>query len=80
MIAKNPSKRSSRLLIVVVAIVSAGRPNTVQYGSAITEGERYVTDEFRPAFSFEAVGEGWTLDGPEAPFVLALQNRRGRNP
>ena len=63
------------LLIVVVAGVSARGPNTVKYGSSIIEGERYVTDEFEPAFSFEAAGEGWTLDGPEAPFVLALSNR-----
>ena len=60
------------MLVVVVAIVAAGRPNTVNYGSSIIEGERYVTDEFKPAFSFEAVGGGWTLDGPEAPFVLPL--------
>ena len=64
------------LLIVVVAVVSARGPNTLKYGGPpIIEGERYVTDEFEPAFSFEAAGEGWTLDGPEAPFVLALSNR-----
>ena len=63
------------LLLAVVAIIGAGRPNTLKYGSAITEGERYVTDEFKPAFSFEAVGGGWALDGPEAPSYLALQHK-----
>jgi hypothetical protein len=40
-----------------------------------TAGERYLTDKFEPAFSFEAVGEGWALDGPEARYFLGLQNR-----
>jgi hypothetical protein len=63
------------LLIAVVAIVGASRPNYVQYSSVpFTEGERYLTDKFEPAFSFEAVGEGWGLDGPEAPSYLALRN------
>ena len=54
------------LLLGVVGIVAARGPNTLNYGGPpIIEGERYVTDEFKPAFSFEAVGEGWTLDGPE---------------
>ena len=64
------------LLVAVIAVVFSGRPNYVQYTSVpFTTGERYLTDEFKPAFSFEAVGEGWGLDGPEAPYVLALQNR-----
>ncbi len=64
------------LLIVVVAVVSARGPNTLKYGGPpIIEGERYVTDEFKPAFSFKAVGGVWTQDGPEAPFYLALSNR-----
>ena len=64
------------LLMAVVAIISASRPNYVQYSSVpFTAGERYLTDEFKPAFSFEAVGESWGLDGPEAPHILALQNR-----
>ncbi len=63
------------LLLGVVAVVSARGPNTLNYGGPpISEGERYVTDEFEPAFSFEAVGEGWTLDGPEGSSVLALCN------
>ena len=64
------------LLIAVIAVVLGGRPNYVQYSSVpFTAGERYLTDEFKPAFSFEAVGESWGLDGPEAPHILALQNR-----
>ena len=63
------------LLLGIVAVVSARGPNTLKYGGPpIIEGERYVTDEFERAFSFEAIGEGWTLDGPEAPYVLALHN------
>jgi hypothetical protein len=64
------------LLIAVVAIIGASRPNHVQYSSVpFTAGERYLTDKFEPAFSFETVGEGWALDGPEAPYRLGLQNR-----
>jgi hypothetical protein len=64
------------LLVVVVAIIGASRPNYVQYTSVpFTAGERYLTDKFEPAFSFEAVGEGWALDGPEARYFLGLQNR-----
>ena len=63
------------LLLGVVAVVSARGPNHVQYSSVpMTEGERYVTDEFMPTFSFEAVGKGWTLDAPEAPHALLLHN------
>ena len=62
------------LLVGAVAVVSARGPNTVSYTSSIIEGERYVTDEFKPAFSFEAVGKGWTLDAPEAPHALLLHN------
>ena len=64
------------LLLVVVGIVAAGRPNTLSSGAAAgrTKGERYVSDEFKPAFSFEAVSEGWTLDGLEATFVIRLHN------
>jgi hypothetical protein len=64
------------LLIAVIAVVLAGRPNYVQYSSVpFTAGERYLTDKFEPAFSFETVGEGWGLDGPEAPYVVALRGR-----
>src|SRR4028118_1295699 len=64
------------LLIAVVGIISASRPNYVQYSSVpFTAGERYLTDKFDPAFSFETVGEGWALDGPEASYRLGLQNR-----
>jgi hypothetical protein len=64
------------LLVAVIAVVFAGRPNYVQYSSVpFTAGERYLTDEFEPAFSFETVGEGWGLDGPEAPYVVALRGR-----
>ena len=63
------------LLIAVVGIIAASGPNHVQYSSTpMIEGERYVTDEFEPAFSFEAVGKGWTLDAPEAPRALLLHN------
>jgi hypothetical protein len=64
------------LLIAVVGIIAASRPNYVQYSSAsFTPGEKYFTDEFEPAFSFETIGEGWGLDGPEAPYVVALRGR-----
>ena len=64
------------LLIAVVAIIGASRPNYVEYSSVpFTAGERYLTDKFEPAFSFETVGEGWALDGPEASYRLGLQNR-----
>jgi hypothetical protein len=41
----------------------------------LSSRERYFTDKFEPAFSFEAIGEGWGLDGPEAPHVVALRGR-----
>ena len=64
------------LLIAAVAIIGASRVNYVQYTSVpFTEGERYFTDKFEPAFSFEAIDEGWGLDGPEAPHVVALRGR-----
>ena len=64
------------LLIAGVGIIGASRPNYVQYSSVpFTAGERYLTDKFEPAFSFETVGEGWALDGPEASYRLGLQNR-----
>jgi len=64
------------LLVAVIAVVFNGRPNYVQYSSVpFTAGERYLIDNFEPAFSFETVGEGWGLDGPEAPYVVALQGR-----
>ncbi len=64
------------LLLAVIAVVLAGRPNYVQYTSVpFTAEERYFTDKFEPAFSFEAIGEGWGLDGPEAPYVVALRGR-----
>jgi len=64
------------LLIAAVALISASRPNYVQYSSVpFTAGERYLTDKFQPAFSFETVGEGWALDGPESPYRLGLQHR-----
>ena len=62
------------LLLGVVAVVSARGPNTVNYTSSIIEGERYVTDGFKPTFSFETGGKGWTLDAPEAPHALLLHN------
>jgi hypothetical protein len=64
------------LLIAGVGIIGASRPNYVQYSSVpFTAGERYLTDKFEPAFSFETVGEGWVLDGPEASYRLSLENR-----
>jgi hypothetical protein len=60
------------LLVVVVAIVSGVGRNEVPDRGSLTPGERYLTDEFQPTFSFEAVGEkGWTPDF-EAAHVLAL--------
>ena len=58
------------LLLVVVAILSGAGRNTMPEGR-LTVGERYVTDEFQPAFSFKAVGQGWVPDF-EAAYVLAL--------
>src|SRR5829696_1761805 len=37
--------------------------------------QRYVTDEFKPAFSFEVVGGGWVVGGHEDRGVLDM--RRG---
>ena len=60
------------LLVVVVAIISGVGRNEVPDTGSLTPGERYVTDEFQPTFSFEAVGKkGWTPDF-EAAYVLAL--------
>ena len=60
------------LLVVVVAIASGvGRNEVPDEERPLTAGERYVTDEFQPAFSFEAVGEGWFPD-VEAAYVVAL--------
>jgi hypothetical protein len=60
------------LLVVVVAIISGVGRNEVPDTGSLTPGERYLTDEFQPAFSFEAVGKkGWTPDF-EAAYVLAL--------
>ena len=33
----------------------------------------YVTDEFKPAFSFEVVGEGWVVGGAEERGVLDMR-------
>jgi hypothetical protein len=61
------------LLVVVVAIVSGvGRNEVPDAEGPLTARERYLTDEFQPAFSFEAVGKkGWIPDF-EAAYVLAL--------
>ena len=59
------------LLITTVAILFGPRGNEVPDGGELTEGRRYVSDEFKPAFSFKAVGEGWIGDF-EASYVLAL--------
>ena len=41
-------------------------------GELLRAGERYLTDEFQPAFSFEAVGKkGWIPDF-EVAYVLVL--------
>jgi hypothetical protein len=34
---------------------------------------KYVTDEFKPAFSFEVVGEGWVVGGAEERGVLDMR-------
>ncbi len=60
------------LLITTVAILSGALRNEVPDAeSPLTTGERYHTDEFKPAFTFKAVGEGWASDF-EAAYVLAL--------
>src|SRR5215217_203724 len=60
------------LLVVVVAIVSGVGRNTMPDGELLRAGERYLTDEFQPAFSFEAVGKkGWIPDF-EVAYVLVL--------
>ena len=55
------------LLVGVAILSSAGNTISNREGAALTAEKRYVTDEFRPAFSFVAVGEGWfsmgELDG-----------------
>ncbi len=52
------------IIIVAVAILTSGG-NTLsnRAGAALTAEKRYVTDEFEPAFSFVAVGEGWVSMG-----------------
>ncbi len=52
------------IIIVAVAILTSGG-NTLsnREGAALTAEKRYVTDEFEPAFSFVAVGEGWVSMG-----------------
>src|SRR5829696_4790330 len=45
------------LLEMVVAILSGVGRNTMPDGELLRAGERYLTDEFQPAFSFEAVGK-----------------------
>jgi hypothetical protein len=59
------------LLIAVFAILFGPRGNEVPDGGELTAGRRYVSDEFKPALSFKAVGEGWIGDF-EAAYVLAL--------
>jgi hypothetical protein len=55
------------LLVGVAILSSAGNTISNREGAALTAEKSYVTDEFRPAFSFVAVGEGWfsmgELDG-----------------
>jgi hypothetical protein len=52
------------IIIVGVAVLTSGG-NTIsnREGAALTAEKRYVTDEFEPAFSFVAVGEGWVSMG-----------------
>ena len=35
---------------------------------------KYVTDEFKPAFSFEVVGQGWVVGGSEERGVLDIRH------
>jgi hypothetical protein len=55
------------LLVGVAILSSAGNTISNREGAALAAEKRYVTDEFRPAFSFVAVGEEWfsmgELDG-----------------
>jgi hypothetical protein len=47
------------LLVGVAILSSAGNTISNREGAALTAEKRYVTDEFRPTFSFVAVGEEW---------------------
>lgn len=53
------------VLLIGVALLFSGGGNTLSNNDAasLTEGKRYVSDEFEPAFSFR-VGEGWTISVP----------------
>jgi hypothetical protein len=65
------------LLTAVLWIATSGlRGNTLPEGGSgsLTEGKRYVTDEFEPAFSFKAVGGGWRVAGEELPDILDIEN------
>jgi hypothetical protein len=52
------------------------RGNTISDhpNAPLAEGERYVTDEFEPAFSFKVVGGGWRIGGEELRDILGIEN------
>ena len=60
------------LIVVVASVPGVGRNEVPDEERPLTMGERYVTDEFQPAFSFEAVGKKGWLPNSEAAYVLAL--------
>ena len=67
------------LLLGVVAIVSARGGDTLPSSSdptgfSLTEGKRYVSEEFKPAFCFKTVGEGWEDGSTERHDVLDIGN------
>ena len=48
------------------------KPRTVPEYGDLRPG-KYVTEEFKPAFSFEVVGEGWVVGGTEERGVLDMR-------
>jgi hypothetical protein len=64
------------ILIVVVAVFfGVGNTLTGREGRPLTAGERYVSDEFEPAFSFVAVGEGWKTEAAGEDLELHAEMR-----
>lgn len=62
--------------IVLVASACGGSGGEVKARTVLDYGElrpgEYATDEFKPAFSFRVVGEGWEITGPELRDVLDM--------
>jgi hypothetical protein len=66
------------VLIVGVALLTSGG-NTIsnREGAALSAEKRYVSDEFEPAFSFVAVGEGWVSMGEFNGFLAIGRESAG---